>query len=585
MIRRGLCLLFLLTGCLGGGDVNNESGPPESELIQSDTPVITSTSPVSPAIEYNPSVIGTSESEAEIKIYSDSACTSLAATDNADSSGNFSIAVSLLGDSTTTFYATATAANKSVSACSTTNISFRNNAITPGTAWLSGTETNAPSTPTKVNQATDYAINWSSSEFDTTYFSHSTSLNPERITVQTGGDYLVAATLPLIMTSGTYRPCVRLEVRVNGVLVSYGVGESSYIRFDQQEESSSHSHILLRNLTVSDFIEIYVQETAGQDGTELVNISGQASLYLEYVGASRNVFNATATRTVSSTNINQAAASSLEWTESRKDNAFIHSDATNPENIQLDQSGSYLVFVNIPIYSTTLRVSPMLLVQINGVTVNGGRASQGYLRVDSSHTNSSLHWSGVIHNVTPGDILSLKTQQDNLAGTVTVSAGTTASLSIEYLGNTSTNMISLRANALSGGTNWNPAAAQNILWATSDLHDTTIYNHSTVLNLDQITVLENGDYLLIYNDSLTSPSGQRTNPKIRVKVNGTPISGAETKTHYARNTSGHQNTSAALTFLLRNLSANDIITISSEEEGIAGTVNDLEDALLSIIKK
>ena len=109
-------------------------------------------------------------------------------------------------------------------------------------------------------------------------------------------------------------------------------------------------------------------------------------------------------------------------------------------------------------------------------------------------------------------------------------------------------------------------------------------NHSTKINQQQITINESGDYLLAYNDSLTSAL-QRSNPIIRVQVNGIDVSGAETKTHYNRTTSGHNESSGTINFLLRNLAAGDIVSLSSEQEDLAGTVNDNDDAILFLQKK
>lgn len=530
-------------------------------------------------------VTGTSAANAIVNIYTDSNCTVFVGTSAADENGNFSIQVSLTSGTEATYYATAKAPGQLVSDCSSTSATFRSTSIRPGLALLAGTQTNAPSTPTKVNQATPYAIQWNSSEYDPNYYDHSISTDSHEITVKTAGDYIVAATLPLTMTAGTYRPCTRLEVRVNGTLVTGAVGESSYIRYDAtgNNESSSHVAMLIENLNIDDVIEVYTQETAGQDGSEVVNISNQATLYLEYASNTRNFFTATATQTTGGTNINLGTPEPLLWVESRKDNGFAHDNGSSPQNITLD-AGNYLVFVNIPISSGVARISPKVLVELDNVTVNGGHASQGYMRADSGHNDSSLHWSGMLTGVTQGAVLTIKTQSSNVGGNATIQAANAAHITIEKLASP-TGVISLRGTDLTGGTNWNPAASQSVEWSVSDLADSTIYDHSISANQEQIKVKEPGDYLLIYNDALTSPSAQRSNPLIKIQVNGSNVAGAETKTHYARNSSSHQESSGSLVFLLRNLSADDTVAVTTQQEVQAGTVNDLQDAIITLIKK
>ncbi len=581
---------MLVISCSGGGSLNNPSGSNGDGSVEiTDIPVITGSTPVSPATNSTPTVDGTSEPSAAIVVYSDSSCSTLAGTGTADGSGNFSISVSTTGGTLSTYYAQATAPGKSASACSTSNLAYQDTSIRPTLGWFSGTQSTAPATPTKLNQATAYAIEWSSSEFDSTYFTHSTSTNSHEITIATAGDYFLALTLPQEMISGTYRPCIRAEVQIDGTIVTGAVGESSYIRYDPtegQNESSAHIAILLEGLSVGQKIEVFVQETAGENGSEVVNASGQASLFLEYVAATRTFFTGTATQTnapSSATNINQATAYDLEWTSIRQDSGFTHNAGT-PEDIVLDAAGDYLVFVNIPINSSVQRAAPRMLVELDGVQVDGGRAAQGYIRSDSGHNHASLQWSGLVTSSAASQVLSISTQLTANTGTAIIQAGNAAHITVEKIDTTS-GVLSLKGTDLSGGTNWNPAAAQTILWDTSVVTNTTTFSHSTASNQDDITINEYGDYLLIYNDSLNSPSTSRTNPIIKVQVNSVDITGAETKTHYARQTSSHRESSGSLVFLLRNLVPTDVITVSAEQDVRTGTVNDQTHALLTLIKK
>jgi len=445
-------------------------------------------------------------------------------------------------------------------------------------AWLQGTQTTSS---TDFNQATPYAIKWTSSNFDSAYFDHSTTTNSEKLRVKTAGNYFIAVTVPL--TSAVQRACVRAEVRVNGSAVRGGVGESSYIRnASGHSESSSHVALVLENLSANDVIEVYVSGTALTTGA--ATVTGAASLYAEYIRPACTVFTATATQTTLGTDLNQVTAAAFEWAEGLKSTGFTHDDASSPENIILDEAGDYLVFVNVPINSVIERGNIRVLIQDDGVTVPGGEGKQGYIRSLDGHNDASVHWSGLIRNVAAGSVLTVKTQQEAQNGTITVQPGQYASLYIEKIDST-INAFFSRATRLAGPTtNWNPTTQLNILWENDVITYSSDFSHSTSVNSDRITVNNDGDYLLIYNDVFTSAS-PRVNPKITVNVNGSAVPGAETKSHYIRNGPPHSESSGSLVFLLKGLSGGDIITLTSVAEAATGTVDDNQDSLLVLLRK
>jgi hypothetical protein len=449
------------------------------------------------------------------------------------------------------------------------------------TAWLTdGTQTTAPASPININQTTAYAIQWNNSFLDTDYFEHSTTVNSHELKVKAAGNYFIAVTVP--MTSALQRSCVQVEVRVNGSPADGGIGESSYIRnYDNHTESSSHIAMVLNGLSADDVIGVYVKGTA-LAGT--VTISSVASLYVEYIRSNKTVFSGTATQTTFDTNLNQTTAYALEWTEGLKSTGFTHSDAVNPENITVDSDGDYLIFVNVPITSTVTRGNIKILIQDDDVTVPGGEGKQGYIRNSDGHNDASVHWSGLARNVSAGSIITVKTIRESEAGIITVQASKKASIFILKI-DTSSDVFFSRATRLFGPTdNWNPNSAISILWENDDVIDSTIFNHSTAVNAHQITVNQTGDYLLVYNDSFTSTL-QRPNPKITVQVNGSEVSGAETKCHYIRNSSAHSESSGTLVFLLKDLTSGDVITFDATAEALTGTVNDDQESLLLIWRK
>jgi len=86
-------------------------------------PMGLATSPTSPANNNSPSVVGTAEVAATVRIYTDATCTSVAGS-GMSTGGSFSIQVNVADNTTTAFYATATDAAGNVSQCSTSSATY-----------------------------------------------------------------------------------------------------------------------------------------------------------------------------------------------------------------------------------------------------------------------------------------------------------------------------------------------------------------------------------------------------------------------------------------------------------------------------
>jgi hypothetical protein len=114
-------------------------------------PIVSSTSPASPANNNAPKVIGSAEAGSTVKLYTNSTCTSaVAATGTAAVFASPGIAASVADNTTTTFYATATDAADNVSSCSTTFKTYVEDSAAPAapsvtsTSPASGANNNAP---------------------------------------------------------------------------------------------------------------------------------------------------------------------------------------------------------------------------------------------------------------------------------------------------------------------------------------------------------------------------------------------------------------------------------------------------------
>ncbi len=460
------------------------------------------------------------------------------------------------------------------------------------TAFLQGTGTTDLLTPNRLNPATPLPINWISADLDSDYFSQTSS---DKLTIETAGDYFFSATIP-IQSSGQ-RLTIRTQLYLNGAPSDIGIGESTYTRgAGGHEESSGHIAVLLTDLSVGDEIELRTVQTSDVGSGE-VTADGNISLYAEFVPASETVFSSKTMRTTDAlgTDLNQAAHP-LEWLAAdRADTGF--STTANPEEVVIDDPGFYLVYFNLPLRvidinetATTRRVSVRMEAFLNGVSIPGASARQGYIRQDENdhdaggqipddaHEHSSIHWFGLIETTNPSEILTLTTQSDSSNTTiVNVQGGTFGSVYIQKIDPTIA-VSSRSSSLLSGGTNWN--ANDIVDWGTDRFIDATIFDHT---DTEKIKVLHDGDYLLTYSDALETVSGTiRQNPIVSIQKNGVNISGAATKTHYIRNDTGHARSSSTLSVLLENLVVDDEITVALSSEAAGGTVASTTDALLTL---
>ena len=446
------------------------------------------------------------------------------------------------------------------------------------TALLTGTQTTASNDFYFTASAN---IRWSSSIFNNEFFAHSSLTDPDVLTVKRSGDYLMYLTLPLTIQSGCAARCsIKARVLVNGVEKTDALAHSSYlINASGFSDSSNHLVAYLQNLSVNDEIQVYVERVASGTGTV---VSEGVQAYVEFLYPSRDFFYATATATTNSANLNQVTAYPMVWSRNKITSAFTWEPA-EPHNIVLT-AGNYMVYVNIPmevIGACTTRHNVKVNVRLNGSLVSGGQGAQGFIDCAGNHLSSTVHWVGQLQGVTAGQILTVEVLREASTNTVQVETGRQASIIVEKLKSVE-NYLSLTGTRTVGSTNWNLAASP-IQWSTQLATDSSHYTHSTATNSHEITITQSGNYLLTYNDHLTGAI-TRPNVMIRVLKNGSMISGAVCSSHQMSNANGHNESSCSLTFLLNGVVAGDVITLTSAQDALAGTITAASPAKLSLLR-
>jgi hypothetical protein len=111
-------------------------------------PVLTGSSPASPANNNGPTITGTAEAGTTVKLYTNSACTSAVAGTGTAPGGAFAIGVAVGDNTTTTFYGTATDAAGNTSACSGTSVTYVEDSTAPAKPTITGSDPASPATST-----------------------------------------------------------------------------------------------------------------------------------------------------------------------------------------------------------------------------------------------------------------------------------------------------------------------------------------------------------------------------------------------------------------------------------------------------
>jgi len=517
---------------------------------------------------------GTAENLATVNVYSDAGCTTQVGSDAAGS-GVFSASITAPLNQIISYYATATDVAGNTSACSAGFASYEAYSIPAGVGFFTGSQTNAGATPRNLNQAANNALQFSTADFDSATYTHSTTSNSHRVYVNTAGDYQVSLNLP--GTGAVTAGALRLELYVNGTANTATRAQNFFVaNTSTHRQSSIGATYLLENLNSNDYVEAIVRRH-GAAGT--IETMGTYGVYFEKIDPSRVIFRATASTGLTGGNIN--SPNTLAWTSTIKDSGFTH---TNGEGgIQLDTVGTYVIHANIPATGAVTNASVKVIARVDGTPVSGGEAKQGYIPNASGVTASSMHWSGLVTTSTPNAVLTFGTAAEAAAGVVTVPAGYPATVFVERLGGVGNLFYGQGTNHV-GGTDFNAVGPNAVQFTTENLEDGARFTHAIAGTSEQIQVNTFGDYLLMFNAQNTG-AGARVNTRFQVTVNGTAVSGAQSNSFFLRNAGGHAESSGTMVYLLRRLNANDIVRVTQARDTAVVTATTNQNTSLMLIYK
>jgi len=450
------------------------------------------------------------------------------------------------------------------------------------TGYFTGTQTvNGTDVSVQPEEELDLS---DSQDFDSNFYSWAGG-SPDDITIQQAGDYLVALNVPIdfVNVPNAERQNFTVRVRVNGTPAAVGKGQSGYLRDDtfNHGESSVHLYTYLNNLNVNDVVDFTII-AEGFDGT--ANIDGKFWAYIEEVTSETIFFATTDTYGGGNTDFNGIAESTLDWDEVRKDTGYTHTAASG--TITLDNASDYMILINVPFESTDaddVRQNWIGRVKLQGAEVNGGRMAQGYIRNFDNCNQSSLHWCGLLTTANPNEDLTVTVQYETDASTSAVTIpNSLASIYIQEVDTTTVPVFKGRGNTLEGGVNdWN--TNNSVEWTANPIKDTDTYTHDTGTNPHLITLNNSGNYLALFNVSLTSVQ-TRPNPDAQGKYNGVLLDGVKSSSSYIRDNGNHNQSSLSFMAPLHNITGGNNFEVEMQNDP-EGLVDDSNDAMLVLIEK
>ncbi|MCB0271680.1 MAG: hypothetical protein KDD46_01545, partial [Bdellovibrionales bacterium] len=442
---------------------------------------------------------------------------------------------------------------------------------------FNGTQSTAGTNPGNLNQATAYALRYSSSKFHSSYFNHSTSTNSQNITIQYDGDYYISNNIPLTKNNGnttTNAAAIRSTIKVNGVNINRGRAANGFSRgrvgvlTNTPIYGSNHIGTLLEGLSSGDVVTIETQNNASSSEPMSVPAGNSFQTYIEMVKPDDDIFAATTTTTSAGTNLNNTSFPEYLWSETIED-AAEYTHATNSSDIVVTTGGNYFISVNIPTSGSVTDGKVGALINVNGSVINNNHytySQNGFISNVNGHTQSSTNYANVLYNVPAGATIYVQTYRYGAAGTINVTPGFVGSIFIKRL-DTSSNYYIASKDALSADAN--PASATASAWNTDHVIDTNVFTHST--NSSVIEVDEDGDYLVHFSDLIYAWTADWMGPVVEINVNGTPYPGGSCYAHTSRTSNTLRYPNCDVTTLLENLNAGDDITITYQRDTVTGT--------------
>lgn len=229
-------------------------------------------------------------------------------------------------------------------------------------------------------------------EIDTDYFAHSTSVNPDEITIKYPGKYLVAySDVWERLTDNATRTGVYERLQLNGSNVA-GSWSNCYIRGSQNSESitfgSNAAMTLIETTTTDQVLKLVAAREAGAITNERKSTRSSIMLYQLHGNEETFSIGSSSTENLGSTTGLVPDFSTTDWIDS---NFSLSSD-------EITVTGAKDMLIGGGVHTdggSTIRVATKWTLRLESVE-NARFGSAGYSRVDGTMARQSPNVAGVI---------------------------------------------------------------------------------------------------------------------------------------------------------------------------------------------
>jgi hypothetical protein len=131
-----------------------------------------------------------------------------------------------------------------------------------------------------ADSTANIAVQWNQVGVKSNGFSHSTTVNNSRITVDDTGNYHLSGAIVYTGSTGNYRFTAEVSVRINGTTTLSSTFKGGYIRATSGANENQVPFTLALSLTAGDYVEILSKRINTTTGNATIEASSSVSMIL-----------------------------------------------------------------------------------------------------------------------------------------------------------------------------------------------------------------------------------------------------------------------------------------------------------------
>ena len=333
---------------------------------------------------------------------------------------------------------------------------------------------------------------------DTDTFGHSTSVDPEQITLKATGHYLVGWNQVCDDDTHIYYFCPAGGFNLNATDLPYGHGSTFSYQYSSYADDPMPSGGTIINNPTADYILEVHRKHLGYQGADLEPDTGMFALKLDDTWAYFRAAVTTGTDDLTIPDLGTWINVDFSSTVDEKDTGFTHSTVTNPDQIQLDTAGDYLVLANIMIFDDSggsrKRSYAEISLTLDDVEIDGTLVGT-YVRNSSSGGIADTQYKGIQFIVTTtssNQILRMRVRHNNESAKSYMAVHERA-IAIVKLPASGVDMFNISQSANQESND----APKTLPFNVNTRVDTGSFAHSITVDNDTVTMQQSAMVLLI----------------------------------------------------------------------------------------